>query len=568
MKSTAKQMLTSGKKWLTMKRRNGTSLCWTSIGGYATIDLAHHGHCFKVYYPLGLSDDYDDHDVEDSSGKSKTWIMNEQQMDSTLKTNPKRIYRYARIQQVFSIHTIPDRWSSLSRILIQWYREIRTENLSVPDHEKSDDDLTDEVSSEGKIAVVDDESMIRIELENEGDIRPSLQNSDSRLEDLQLNKKMLDDAVLMAVAYHRECVFRCIANKNIVELMFLADYSFVMSNSQATEFEHFLQDEQGNETTRYTIEQCPETRYSSLYQKRYVFAAMLHKAREFLVEARKTYERLEGNRTITVTLRSTSSKLDEEQEFCSSIREHVMIPNWGEFTAFQDGRVRVRFVDRTHVELSQNRSHCKLMLNDGSFHEIDLRTPFDEEDEEDEEDEDNNHHLHIDIALKFSQWASASMEERNRWMMEDQKSQEVLEQTTKQSRQFLLDLAMLEVSFGQSRSSLLPSPSPLLLSTSTRITDITPSIIMDTHLPGDKSNPPYRSQSMDRDKLDEIHPDTSTTIMTSSLDHHLPSDITIIPNHQMILEELHQRNSRFLRELQDLLNQDIQPSLFRISDHG
>lgn len=418
MKNTVKEMVELGRGWLSRKRRGGGSLCWTSIDGYASIDLANNGHCFKVCYPRELIDDAESYHFHKNTNEENV------SRNSLILEDTEKIHYYAKVKYMFSIHTIPSRWKPLCCILIKWHQEIHSKNLNIPDHSNVYDDITYQKSHDESI------EMIRIILEE--DQQEVMEYSyRKRLEDILLNKDMLQDSFLLASVHDQECVFRFVSTKESVELIFLTDYSFAMSHSDATEFHHYISNENLDQPIRYSIENAPETQYSSLYEKRYNVASMFKKAKEFLEEALRMYQRFKVHQI--TTFRHSSSKVQQQQQhdhhqLSNYIRESLMIPDWGEFTAFKDGSVRVRFIDRTHIELSKNLSCCKLMLMDGTFHELDLNDSFDNE-------------LHVHVALKFARWAFATSEERQQWILEDLKFKKDFEDTRYHNRQFLLDIS-------------------------------------------------------------------------------------------------------------------------------
>ena len=47
---------------------------------------------------------------------------------------------------------------------------------------------------------------------------------------------------------------------------------------------------------------------------------------------------------------------------CTQIIEHADVPGQGSFSAYEDGRVRVMFQDRTILHLNAPQSHCKVRV--------------------------------------------------------------------------------------------------------------------------------------------------------------------------------------------------------------
>jgi hypothetical protein len=446
-------------------------LCFISLDGYASIDLATNSQCFKLRRPQRLS----------NTEKDESIVVTSSMLNAVGQT-----YDYAIIEQVFSVNTIPKLWSPLCAALLKWYRQLRTYPLEIPYYHH---DFRANSYASSPIEEAKTTEIIQIYLEENSWSQPTS-------EDILMDKTMLEDAVMVALC-DKEGLFRYIASKNIMEILFWADYSFAISNEEATEFVHYS-DQDKDIPPIYTLESAPETQYTSLYQKRYAFASVFQKAYHLLRICRTAYEKSLLQTSSKIIYLPSSSIPFEDEPKSRDICEHVTIPEWGEFIAFHDGRIYVRFVDRIHLELSKQAGYAKLMLANGTFQEMDLKRPSD-------------HNIYLHVGLKFATWAFATSEERTQWMMQDMKLHQSLQQAMKQSQQFLLSY-----------------PAPSITSNSSQQynndTDSSGSIIA---LKDDASSCPWQ--------------------------HSLSSLELSQATWPQFITELHERNSRFLVEVQELL---------------
>lgn len=87
-------------------------------------------------------------------------------------------------------------------------------------------------------------------------------------------------------------------------------------------------------------------------------------------------------------------------ELSNEVREQQEVEGSGLFTAYQDGRVRVVFLDRTLLEMDGARDSCRLILPDGSRAVVAAHTPVGAE-------------LYVRAALEFAEWAFRTPAERS-----------------------------------------------------------------------------------------------------------------------------------------------------------
>ncbi|KAG1681112.1 hypothetical protein FOA52_015554 [Chlamydomonas sp. UWO 241] len=80
------------------------------------------------------------------------------------------------------------------------------------------------------------------------------------------------------------------------------------------------------------------------------------------------------------------------------ILDESHVPEQGSFTAYADGRLRARFLDRTILHMNGARSHAKLILPDGSSTLVSTSTPIGVE-------------AYLRDALAYAAWAFASPED-------------------------------------------------------------------------------------------------------------------------------------------------------------
>lgn len=58
----------------------------------------------------------------------------------------------------------------------------------------------------------------------------------------------------------------------------------------------------------------------------------------------------------------------------SAERERTTVASVGEFTAFMDGRINIRFYDRTLLDMDSEHGRCRLVLPSGEVEVINLAT--------------------------------------------------------------------------------------------------------------------------------------------------------------------------------------------------
>ncbi|KXZ56915.1 hypothetical protein GPECTOR_1g825 [Gonium pectorale] len=74
-----------------------------------------------------------------------------------------------------------------------------------------------------------------------------------------------------------------------------------------------------------------------------------------------------GSAAASATALLPTSSPDELFAVASSaVLEESDVPGHGHFTAYEDGRVRACFGDRTILHMSASHSHCKVVLPDGA----------------------------------------------------------------------------------------------------------------------------------------------------------------------------------------------------------
>lgn len=83
----------------------------------------------------------------------------------------------------------------------------------------------------------------------------------------------------------------------------------------------------------------------------------------------------------------------------TTIVEESVVPGHGQFTAYEDGRVRVCFDDRTILHMCALQSHCKLVLPDGSMVVVAVTNPVGVK-------------SYVEAAREFAVWTFKSSDER------------------------------------------------------------------------------------------------------------------------------------------------------------
>ncbi|GLC50872.1 hypothetical protein PLESTB_000441400 [Pleodorina starrii] len=83
----------------------------------------------------------------------------------------------------------------------------------------------------------------------------------------------------------------------------------------------------------------------------------------------------------------------------TAVLEESSVPGHGQFTAYEDGRVRVCFHDRTILHMCVAQSHCKLVLPDGKAVVVAVANPVGVE-------------PYVEAAWEFACWAFKTPEER------------------------------------------------------------------------------------------------------------------------------------------------------------
>ncbi|GIL73336.1 hypothetical protein Vretimale_4900 [Volvox reticuliferus] len=83
----------------------------------------------------------------------------------------------------------------------------------------------------------------------------------------------------------------------------------------------------------------------------------------------------------------------------TAVVEESSVPGFGQFTAYEDGRVRICFDDRTILHMSASQSHSKVVLPDGRAVVVTLTNPVGVE-------------PYVDAAREFAYWAFKTPQER------------------------------------------------------------------------------------------------------------------------------------------------------------
>lgn len=117
-------------------------------------------------------------------------------------------------------------------------------------------------------------------------------------------------------------------------------------------------------------------------------------------EYRNTLERI-----FVASEKCTLSGLDtcspKPESVSSSILEEHHVENLGTFTAYEDGRVRVRFTDRTLLNMDATHTLCSLILPNGHCIKVATEQPVGVE-------------QYVEPVTEFIMWAFQSPAERGR----------------------------------------------------------------------------------------------------------------------------------------------------------
>ena len=95
----------------------------------------------------------------------------------------------------------------------------------------------------------------------------------------------------------------------------------------------------------------------------------------------------------------------------------AVVASEGRFTAYEDGRVRVQFADRTLLKLDATGQLCDVVLASGERHVVSSRRPADLK-------------PYIDAAAFFQHWAFLTAEQRQQLVQ----TEAAIEQTALQCR--------------------------------------------------------------------------------------------------------------------------------------
>ncbi|KAG2448169.1 hypothetical protein HYH02_006754 [Chlamydomonas schloesseri] len=114
----------------------------------------------------------------------------------------------------------------------------------------------------------------------------------------------------------------------------------------------------------------------------------------------RTRSRLPGAGALTEPLDALPASTEELFAAASdAVLEDSCVPGTGRFTAFEDGRVRAVFENRTLLTLSSGHSHCRLVLPDGQAVVVGVANPVGVEG-------------YVEAVLDFARWAFKSPAER------------------------------------------------------------------------------------------------------------------------------------------------------------
>lgn len=84
------------------------------------------------------------------------------------------------------------------------------------------------------------------------------------------------------------------------------------------------------------------------------------------------------------------------------IHEHIVIRSLGEFTSFEDGRIRVKFFDRTILELNGIRTQVHIIYKHGI--EANVELPL--------ESEHEPVSIYLHHAMEFANWTFLTESQR------------------------------------------------------------------------------------------------------------------------------------------------------------
>lgn len=115
-----------------------------------------------------------------------------------------------------------------------------------------------------------------------------------------------------------------------------------------------------------------------------------------------------------------------EVVFSAEVAERSFMRGLGEFTAFKDGRIKVRFVDRCLLEMDASRAHANMLLPNGFSLALNLPLAS-------EEDELRYGRSYISPSLEFAAWAFQTPAQRLEQSRRDQMDREWLALQVEQS---------------------------------------------------------------------------------------------------------------------------------------
>jgi hypothetical protein len=129
-----------------------------------------------------------------------------------------------------------------------------------------------------------------------------------------------------------------------------------------------------------------------------------------------------------LTAASIAASASREVVFSSRLVERSMVRSMGEFSAFADGRIKVRFVDRTLLELNTSRTEANMLLPNGMALSVTIPSAEATKWEQD----------YLQPALQFARWAFLTPEQRLREQREEALRREKIEHEVQQARRALV----------------------------------------------------------------------------------------------------------------------------------
>ncbi|EFJ41759.1 hypothetical protein VOLCADRAFT_98324 [Volvox carteri f. nagariensis] len=214
-----------------------------------------------------------------------------------------------------------------------------------------------------------------------------------------------DDVLVFEWTPH--ATYQFLPEENEVEVWVHADESCMVSKRGGRFLEHF-KDAGESGSQLYAASSVPEAVWSRDQTYRYPLGALATHALK--VRAHNTTLTAAKAARAPAVLKD-SSVIGPDKVTCdasgddlfavmsTTIIEERGVPGYGQFTAYEDGRVRVCFKDRTILHMSASQSHCKVLLPDGKAVVVAVANPVGVE-------------LYVETALEFVHWAFRTPEER------------------------------------------------------------------------------------------------------------------------------------------------------------